>query len=124
MSQSTDSSGDFTSVDEEKRRWAIIDASKRADVSQLPVLLSLLAKDTYENRRHIVRSLGRIGGDVSLNKLLQLAKSESGLILGDIAKSLGQLKNTKALDHLEELIHHKDDWVKQNAQWAIKQIKQ
>ena len=114
---------DFKSLDEEQRRWAIIQASKTSDASSLPILLSLLNTDTYENRRHIVRALGKIGGEICQNRLLKLLYTESGLILGDIAKSLGQIRCVAALDSLANLLNHEDVWVQQNAMWAINQLR-
>ena len=114
--------GDFKSSNEEQRRWAIIDASSRADASALPTLLSVLADETEANRRHIARALGNIGGETCEARLLAMLETEAGIILGDVARSLGQLKSEAALERLRGLLKHEADWVRSNCRWAIKQI--
>ena len=98
--------GDFKSSNEEQRRWAIIDASSRADASALPTLLSVLADETEANRRHIARALGNIGGETCEARLLAMLETEAGIILGDVARSLGQLKSEAALERLRGLLKH------------------
>ncbi|MGE5549850.1 MAG: hypothetical protein ACM3ZC_04865 [Bacteroidota bacterium] len=50
--------------DETLRRGKIIGASRAGDAGKLPQLLASLDGDeTYENKRHIVRALGKIGLD-------------------------------------------------------------
>lgn len=84
--------GDFLSDDEGARRFAIIEASRTASAHQLPHLLRLLEWDTCGNRRHIARALGNIGGDEAVRRLLGLLEAEEGLMLGDVARALGQLR--------------------------------
>lgn len=110
------------SADPDQRRIAIMRASRTSDASQLSALLELLDTDTYENRRHIVRALGNIGGADSEAKLLTLLTMESGLILGDISKSLGLLKTRAAIPRLTQLLAHSVDWINSSAKWALKQM--
>ena len=110
------------STDPDQRRMAIIQASSTSDASQLSSLLELLNTDTYENRRHIVRALGRIGGAACEARLLTLLRTESGLILGDISKSLGLLKTRDAIPQLTQLLAHSVDWVNSSAKWALKRM--
>ena len=114
--------GDLSSEDEDERRFAIMDASQRSDAAALPKLLGLLQTDTYSNRRHIVRALGHIGGIEAEKTLLRLLPNESGLILGDLARAIGERKLTAARDELQALLDHKLEWVRSNAQWALKQL--
>ncbi len=109
--------------DEDIRRWEIIDASKEADVSSIDALLDIVDSETIANKRHIVRALGNIGGDKAERKLHLLASSESGEVLGDICKSLGQLKSEQAIPILQKHRGSDIQWVSQNASWALKQIK-
>ncbi len=110
--------------DESRRRWNIIDASCRGDAKLLPQLLARLdAGETQENRRHIVRALGNISDPKSEMKLLQLLESENGLMLGDIAHSLGQLKSRRAIPLLDQLADHSESWVRQNVTFALRQIR-
>ena len=110
--------------DETRRRWKIIAASRSADSQMLPQLLALLDSDeTLENRRHVVRSLGNIGGPEAEAKLLQLLGSEQSLMLGDIAHSLGKLKCQRATPQLKQLAEHPEAWVRQNVTFALRQIR-
>ncbi len=85
------------------RRWKIIDASRSGDASLMPQLLARLdGAETYENRRHIVRALGNIGGPRAEAKLLELLGGERGLILGDIARALGEIGCRRAALPLEK----------------------
>jgi HEAT repeat protein len=114
--------GDLNSIDEDLRRFAIMEASRTKDASCLPRLLALLEADTYPNRRHIVRALGNIGGEANERRLLELLKIEDGLILGDIANALGKVGSRAALPQLRELEAHPTEWVTQNARAAIRKI--
>jgi HEAT repeat protein len=110
--------------DESSRRANIITASRTGDAKMLPQLLARLeANETHENRRHIVRALGNIPDPKAEMKLLQLLESEKGLMLGDIAHSLGQLKSRQAIPLLEQLADHTDLWVRQNATFALRRIR-
>jgi len=122
-------SGELTDVDsnmrsdsEDERRFAIIDASCTRDRSTLPQLLSLLHTDTYSNRRHIARALGNIAGEEAQRTLLDLLNQEEGLILGDIARSLGQLRVIDALPRLQSMQDHQLDWVRESARWACQEM--
>jgi HEAT repeat protein len=111
--------------DETRRRWKIIDASRAGDSSLLPQLLARLDGDeTSDNKRHIVRALGNIGGSHAERKLLALLGTERGLILGDIAHALGQIGSRRALPLLKSLCDHKLEWVRQNANFAIRRMTQ
>src|SRR4051812_29209464 len=93
--------------DESHRRWKIIDASRSGDASLLPQLFARLAAgETYENRRHIVRALGNIGGPRAEAKLLELLGSEGGPILGEVAQAIGKLRSRRAIPALKSLCDH------------------
>jgi HEAT repeat protein len=113
----------FHKGDETRRRWKIIDASRSGDASLLPQLLARLdGRETYGNRRHIVRALGNIGGPQAEAKLLELLGSERGLILGDIARALGELGCRRAALPLESLRDHESDWVRQSVTFALRRL--
>ncbi len=97
--------------DETLRRWKIIAGSRAGDASLLPQLLARLdgGEETPENKRHIVRALGNIGGPPVEAKLLELLSSERGLILGEIAQSLGKLHSQRAAPTLKSLLDHDSD---------------
>jgi HEAT repeat protein len=109
--------------DEERRRWNLIDASRAGDRDLLPQLLARLDSDeTVENKRHVVRALGNIGGPEAEAKLLELLTTESGLILGDLANALGRLRLRAALPALKELKDHPLEWVRQNVAFAERRL--
>ncbi len=109
--------------DESHRRWKIIDASRSGDASLLPQLLARLASgETYENRRHIVRALGNIGGPQAEAKLVELLGTERGPILGEVAQAVGKLRSRQAIPALRGLIAHESEWVRQNAAFALRQL--
>ena len=108
--------------DEEIRRWAIINISKEKSKEALGLLLDCLHSETESNRRHVVRALGNIGGHDSIQKLLELIQTEKGNIMGDIAKSLGQLLVAEAKPMLEKLQFSDNQWIAQNSKWAMKQM--
>jgi HEAT repeat protein len=106
--------------DETLRRWKIIDASRSGDSSLLPQLLARLDSDeSYDNKRHIVRALGNIGGPLAEAKLIELLASQQGLILGDIAQALGKLGSRLAVPSLQSLGDHEAEWVRQNVSFAL-----
>ena len=113
---------DLGSPNEDERRFAIIDASVAADASKLPQLLALLREDTYANRRHIARAIGNIGGSEAVSALLQLLAKEEGLILGDVARSLGRLKVVEAAHLLRGLLDHQLDWVRSGARESLRRL--
>jgi HEAT repeat protein len=105
------------------RRWAIIDVSRCGDKKYLEQLLARLDSDeTYENKRHIVRALGNLGDSSVADRLMKLAVGHNGLILGDIAHTLGQLRASKAKPLLKKLASHKLAWVQQNARFALDRL--
>ena len=109
--------------DETRRRWKIIDASRSGDSSLLRQLLARLdGYETYDNKRHIVRALGNIGGPRVEQRLITLLGTERGLILGDIAHALGQIGSRPALPALKNLCDHKLEWVRQNASFAVRKL--
>ncbi len=109
--------------DETARRLKIIHASRGCDASVLPQLLARLdGAETYENKRHIVRALGHIGGPEAERKLLEMVSTHRGLILGDIAQSLGKLGARKAVRPLKGLRDHELEWVRQNANAALRRL--
>ena len=109
--------------DESRRRWKIIDASRAGDASLLPQLLARLDGDeTYDNKRHIVRALGNIGGPRAEEKLITLVGTQRGLILVDIAHALGQIGSRPALPALKNLCNHELEWARQNASFAVRKL--
>jgi HEAT repeat protein len=109
--------------DESRRRWKIIDASRAGDASLLPQLLARLdGNESYDNKRHIVRALGNIGGPRAEEKLIALVGTQRGLILGDIAHALGQIGSRQALPALKNLCNHELEWVRQNASFAVRKL--
>ena len=109
--------------DETLRRWKLIDASRAGDASLLPQLLARLDGDeSYDNKRHIVRALGNIGGPQAEAKLIALLASQRGLILGDIAKSLGKLGSRRSVPALKGLCDHESEWVRQNVSFALRRL--
>jgi len=109
--------------DETLRRWKIIDASRARDARLLPQLLARLDGDeTHENKRHIIRALGKIGGPHAEAKLLELVGTQQGLILGDIAQALGKLGSRQAAPKLKGLCDHESEWVRQNASFALRRF--
>ncbi|MBT6156584.1 MAG: HEAT repeat domain-containing protein [Planctomycetaceae bacterium] len=111
--------------DEAQRLGAIIDISRSGDVRYVPQLLVRLESDeTHENKRHIIRALGNIRDSRADSPLLKLfSQSSGGNILGDLARSLGQLGVHDAIPRLKELESHSNEWVRQNATWALKQMR-
>jgi HEAT repeat protein len=109
--------------DETRRRWKIIDASRAGDPSLIPQLLARLdGEESYDNKRHIVRALGNIGGPLAEAKLNVLLTSERGLILGDIAQSLGKLGSRRSIPRLRDLSDHESEWVRQNVRFALRRL--
>jgi HEAT repeat protein len=109
--------------DEERRRWNILEAGYGRNVAYLPQLLARLDSDeTHDNKRHIVRALGLIGDRRAEERLLQLLETETDLMLGDVAHTLGQLDSRKAIPRLKSLLDHDVEWVRQNAKWALTEM--
>jgi HEAT repeat protein len=111
--------------DETLRRLKIIDASRAGEPSLLPQLLARFDSDeTLENKRHITRALGKIGGPSAEAKLLELLGTQQGLILGDIAQALGKLESRQAAPLLKGLCNHESEWVRQNASFALRKLRE
>jgi HEAT repeat protein len=109
--------------DEDRRRGSLIRASRSGDRAYLPQLLKRLTDEHAEgNRRHVVRALGNIGGEVAVDALLRVLNNDSGLILGDAEEALGKLRCHQAIARLKSLAQSDTDWVAQKAQWALKQM--
>jgi HEAT repeat protein len=109
--------------DESIRAGKIMSASRAGDASMLPQLLARLdSNELYENKRHIVRALGNIGGSKAEAKLLELLQSQRGLMLGDIAEALGKLRSRRAVPRLRSLCDHKLEWVRHSANRAVTRI--
>ena len=107
--------------DEAHHRWKIIDDSRAADASLLPQLLARLDGDA-DNKRHIVRALGNIGGPQVEEKLVGLLGSRQGLILGDVAQALGKLGSRRSVLALKGFSDHESAWVRQNVNFALRRI--
>jgi HEAT repeat protein len=105
---------------EERRCWNIIDVFRSRDARYVPQLLALLrGRETYDNKRHIIRALGNIGDTRAERALLSLLDTSRGLMLGDVVHSLGQLRSQAALGRIAALREHDLRWVRQNANWAL-----
>lgn len=111
------------SNDPDERRWAIIDASQAADAHAAPLLIRMLDTEGEENRRHIARALGNIGGDEVSRALLRIVEYEDTMILGDALRALGSIDPQIARPHAERLASHPIEWVAQNARWVLKRCK-
>lgn len=112
-------------TNEEQQRWEIKTAGRIRDIEQVPERLSLLDNaGSDEIKRLAVATLGNIGDMRAEECLLQLLTTSTGLMLGDVAHSLGQLKSQQGLPHLETLLHHDVEWVRQNAKYAIRRIRE
>src|SRR5207302_10603877 len=77
---------------EDERRFTILEAFRTRDSSKMPRLLALLHTNTYSNRRHITRALESIGGDEAQRALIELPERVVGLMLGNVAKTVGRHK--------------------------------
>lgn len=109
--------------DETHRRWKIIESSRVGDPARLPQLLARLDSDeSYDNKRHIVRALGNLGGSQAEARLVRLLASEQGIILGDIAQSLGKLGSRRSVPALKSLCDHESEWVRQNVSFALRKL--
>jgi hypothetical protein len=75
--------GDLQDSDEDVRRFAIIHISKYKLTEHEEKLLNVLMTDpSVSNRRHVVRALGKIGSHRSVEAIMKVITSESGLIVG------------------------------------------
>ena len=108
---------------EDERRWKIIEASKNADDNYLPQLHArLLSDECLENKRHIIRALGKIRSSSSIPYLLEMLTQSKGLILGDLCQTLSKLEAKEATEQIEKLLDHKESWVQQEAKSAFKKL--
>ncbi len=108
--------------DRNQRRWKLIGASRSGDRALLPQLLGRFDRETPDNQRHIVRALGKVGGPAAEARLLELLGSRRGLILGDVAHALGELRSRRAVALLKALRGDECEWVRQNVRFALEQI--
>jgi len=114
---------DLASEDEDLRRWAVIDISKSRNPVYVPELLRRFSIEPSEHvRRHIVRALGNIRSSAAVPMLLDILTNGSGLIIGDAAEALGRLREPAARDALARLVGSKQDWVRNKATWALRQL--
>jgi len=114
---------DFDSEDETTRRFAVISVSKkRLQEYDAKLATMLQTESSPEIRRHIVRALGNIGSRVSIPLLIEMLKKEKGLIVGDVIRSLGQLKANEACAIIEPLKNSDLEWVANNSRWFLKRM--
>ena len=107
----------------DQRRSKVIAASRSHNPIYLPQVLERLQREPEQaNRRHLVRALGNIGGELAEVTLLRMLTEETGLILGDIATSLGKLGCRRAIAPLKRLASHQIPWVAQQASYALKHL--
>lgn len=108
--------------DEADRRFKIMEVSRKRDVRYVPQLLARLdSEETPENKRHIVRALGNIADPRAEPRLLEMLETTTGLMLGDVIRSLGQLGSKLAAPRVRALADHRLEWVRQNAKWALEE---
>jgi HEAT repeat protein len=113
---------DLQSADENLRRFAIIHISKERLTDFENHLVEMMATEqSYANRRHIVRALGKIGTARSIGLLLGILSEPDGLILGDAAQALGRLRVPDAVGRLQELTASRVEWIAGQARWALSQ---
>ena len=109
---------------EDERRIKIIEVARRRDARYLPQLLARLDGDeSLSNKRHIVRALGKIADARAERVLIRLLDTESGLMLGDFLRSLGELKSATSVPRARLLLNHESEWVRQNARWLLVQLR-
>jgi HEAT repeat protein len=111
-----------TSPDEDERRYAVIAISKHKLTQYEDILLNRFPVETNDNKRHIVRALGNLATGKTVPFLMNLVTQEQGLILGDIARALGQLKVQEAQPHLFCLTNSPIPWVADSARYALRRI--
>jgi HEAT repeat protein len=111
------------SKDEDLRRWAIIEVSRKKMRQFEDALLGLLGSEpSVSNRRHLVRGLANIGTAKSAPVLLRVLDNEFGLILGDVAEAVAKLGMKEAVPMLEQLTNCGIDFVENRAKHAIKKL--
>ena len=114
---------DLQSQDEDLRRIAIIEVSRKKMRQFEDSLLFLLSNEpSISNRRHIIRALGNIGTAKSTPVLLGILSKESGLILGDVAEAVAKLGIRDAVPMLKQLTNCGIDFVKTRSKYAIKKL--
>jgi HEAT repeat protein len=113
---------EITSPDEALRRFAVIEISKCKMIQYEDELLRRYPAEPYDLRRHIIRALGNIGTEKSVDLLMDLLTREEGLILGDTAAALGKLKVMQAVPDLLRLVTSSLEWVAQNARFALRRL--
>lgn len=110
--------------DEEERRQIICDAIWDKDERYVPQFLTRLSQDeTPDNRRYLVRALGRLGGPGVEDALLDLAGRESGFILSDIAQAFGRLRCHRAKAILKKWTESPLRCVREKARFGLKRLK-
>ncbi len=115
---------DISKGNEDIRRGVLIDISRAKDNRYIPQLIARLnSNETYENKRHIIRALGNIGDNSVADFLLELLSKEKGLILSEIAETLGKFKHHKAKEKLNELVTCEISQVAEKSKWALNKIK-
>jgi HEAT repeat protein len=114
---------DLDSCEEDVRRWAIIHISRNKLRQYEDKLINLLAAESgINNRRHLVRALGKIGSQRALSRIIEIIKDEEGLIVGDAAEALGRLRAAEAKTILEGLAASPIPWIANKSRWALKEL--
>ncbi len=114
---------DLDSSDEDTQRFAIIGISRKRMLEHTGKLVEILQQEIPEaNRRHVVRALGNLCVAESAPHLLRMLEYETGMIAGDVAKSLGQIGVVEAIPILESLTESPILWVAEQACAALKRL--
>ena len=114
---------DLEHLDAQRRQSAVISISRKRIAGHEARLLKMLESDPDVSvRRHVVRALANLGVAEAVPPIRRIAESGEGLIAGDAARALGQLRANDAGELLNRLTQSPVDWVRNSARWALKQI--
>ena len=101
----------------------IIKISRAQDKSALPKLLKQLSVETStQNKRHIVRALGKLKDKSVVPLLEKMLQSDTGEILGDISRALADIGSTASTDKISVLGNHELVWVKESVTYALRKL--
>ena len=103
-------------------RWAIGNALEVVAVDSVFEDLVQIATDGRygSDREMVVLALGKMKNHEAVEVLIRLLDDED--VAGHAVTALGKLKAPEALPHLERFVKHPKDWIRKEAQKAIKRI--
>ena len=114
---------DLTSPDADRRRCAIIAVSKLRLLDYEDRLISMVETElNNDNKRHLVRALGHIGGTKSISFLSSLMGRSSGLILGDLATALSDLAAPNIRELVEPLTFSEIPFITERSRCALRKL--